>query len=138
MNTKQKITIIKEYYRNELSMQEIADLVGEGKQKIHSWISFMKRKGVIQNTKREVLKPEDIDKALEKLPKEEIIVNEKGVKCNTTLARTCRFGTANNTVFLCNFMACTGQSRLLISPNPKDCHCYQKITRDNPRIEGRF
>lgn len=140
MDIKKERIIIKEYYSQEHTIPEIAEMVGTVEQNIHNWIRAQKKRGIIKNVKRVDLKPEEVEIALQKLnERSEIIISAEGVNCTSKVAKTCRFGSrAEVSNYLCNFMACTGRSRIMISPDPKDCHCYQKITKENPRIEGRF
>lgn len=67
----------------------------------------------------------------------EIIVNEQGVRCTCKIAKKCRFGfqSASMENPKCNFLGCTGVPRINISPDISDCHCFQPITKENPRYK---
>lgn len=140
MNLEQKRIIIIEYYKKELQIKEISEKVGVPTQTIHNFVKQAKIKGIIKNVPRVQLEPNEVDKALDMLPSNKVIVNKVGVNCTPSVSRTCIYGLNSNSNFYCNFFSCTGMLRTskgFKSEKPSNCHCYQKITRDNPRREGK-
>lgn len=137
-------------YNDGVKAQDIADRVGCSLSNVSHIITRLREKGVIGQRKKPYTSKRKPSK--KRNVNQDIVRNETPVVCNDKLAHTCIYGydSKNFPNGRCNFMGCTGKSRLCMSPpgahiptvgedgsNTKEdyteCYFYQKVSRSNPR-----
>lgn len=139
-------------YNDGKSEQEIADELECTLSNVSHIVKKLVDNGtLIKREKQRVKKPRKPRAKFVKRPTEEqkIVVNNEPVRCNCKVARSCIYGQDSNMLGLgkCNFVGCTGQSRMSMSPSGAhipteqepytECYLYSKISKDNPRRSAR-
>lgn len=132
LTEEQQRIILECYDKGDISYSAIAEMVGAKRQTVKSFVYRKVWRGELPKKELPLKVPQH--KKVDKKPH----VQPKGtVNCTQAISKTCIYGSYSNG-YLCNYCACTGKPRITVSPDPRECSVYERITKDNPRRKEKM